>query len=77
MYFEDKLVDSTTVSDDVVVSNADKHFIDDELFQRLLKVRDDIYDVTQVRPTIRKLVNLIIDKADLKAIKDQLTKQYS
>ena len=77
MYFEDKSVNSDTVSEDAVISNADKHFIDDELFQRLLTVRDDIYDVTQVRPTIRKLVNLIIDKADLKAIKDQLTKQYS
>lgn len=77
MYFESKAVDSAAVSDDVVVDNASKHFIDDELFQRLLRVRDDIYEVTQVSPTIRKLVNLIIEKADLKAIQDQLIKQYS
>ena len=77
MYFEDKAVDSTSVGDDMLVGNADKHLIDEELFQRIIKICDDIYKVTEVRPTIRKLVNLVIEKADLEAIRDQLVKKYS
>lgn len=77
MFYENKSEDSSIVSDDALVSNNDKRFLDDEIFQRLLIVREEVYRVTDVSPAIRKLVNLIIEKADLKAIQDQLIKQYS
>lgn len=36
-----------------------------------------VYQATEVNPTIRKLLYLIIEKADLDAIRNQLISQYS
>lgn len=77
MFYENKVESGNVISDDVLVSNNDKRFLDDEVFQRLLAVREEVYRVTDVSPAIRKLVNLIIERADLKAIQEQLIKQYS
>ena len=60
-----------------VQKGKDKHFIEDDHFQKLISVLDDIYNTTQVRPSLRKLVNLIIKKADINTIREQLIKQYS
>jgi hypothetical protein len=71
------LKDIKTVSDMQDNDDKNKHFIDDDLFQKLLAIRDEIYHATHVNPSPRKLVNLIIKQTDLTAIRDQLIKQYS
>ncbi len=60
----------------VAPASKDKHLINDEHFQRLTALRDEVYKATEVNPTVRKLLYLIIERADLKAIRDQLIKQY-
>lgn len=58
------------------MTTKDKHLIDENNFQKLIQVQEDIYNMTEVRPSLRKLVNLIIDEVDIDAIKNQLIKQY-
>lgn len=56
--------------------NKSQHIIDDINFQKLLNIKNEVYQATEVSPTIRKLVNLIIEHANLENIRDKLIKQY-
>lgn len=64
-------------SNNPVESKQDKHLITDIHFQQLTRVRDEVFQATQVKPSVRKLLCLIIEKTDLAAIREQLIKQYS
>jgi hypothetical protein len=60
-----------------VVSNKDnKHFVDDELFQKLLAIREEIYQATEINVSPRKLVNMLLRQSDFEALRDQLIQQY-
>lgn len=69
-----------TYQDNPAISQStmtrEKHLIEDYNFQKLITVQEEIYQVTQVKPSLKKLVNLIIDQSDLANIRDQLIKQY-
>jgi hypothetical protein len=71
------LEDVKTISDMQNNCDRNKYFIDDDLFKKLLAIRDEIYQATHVNPSSRKLVNLIIKQTDLTVIREQLIKQYS
>lgn len=66
--------DNSAVSQSTIA--REKHLIEDYNFQKLITVQEEIYQVTQVKPSLKKLVNLIIDQSDLTNIRDQLIKQY-
>ena len=57
--------------------NENKHFIEDELFKKLLAIREEIYQATEVNVSPRKLVNQLLKQADLQGLRDQLIQQYA
>jgi len=57
-------------------NNENKHFIEDELFQQLLVIREEIYEATEINVSPRKLVNLLLKQANFQALRDQLIQQY-
>lgn len=65
------------ITDNQSVNSKERHLITDENFKKLNDIREEVYQTTEVSPTVRKLVNLIIEKAYLEVIRDQLIKQYS
>jgi len=60
-----------------VSDNKDKHFIENELFEKLLAVREEIYQKTEINVSPRKLVNMLLKQSDFQALRDQLIQQYS
>lgn len=60
-----------------VKDSSEKHLISDVHFQQLMALRDEVYQSTQVNPSIRKLLYLIIEKANLDTIREQLIQQYA
>ena len=54
-----------------------KHFIDDNLFQKLLAIREEIYESTEINVSPRKIVNLLLKKADFQALCQELIQRYS
>ena len=57
-------------------SKKARHLITDENYQTLLAIQNDIYQRTEVTPAMRKLINLIIENANLDKIREQLTAAY-
>lgn len=68
---------SKSVVDAQVLEEKDKHFIEDEVFQKLLAIRESIYLETEINVSPRKLVNMLLKKSDFDALRDQLINQYS
>ena len=52
------------------------HLLQNDTFQRLLALQENIYQATKVKPSMHKLVNLIINQSDLKIIQETLIQQY-
>ena len=50
-----------------------KHFILDEKFQLLKQCQKEIFTETEISPSIRKIVNDLINEVNLKTIKHQFT----
>lgn len=65
------------VSQSQVLVNKDKHFIEDKIFEKLLEVREEIYQKTDVNVSPRKLVNMLLEQSDFKALSHKLIEQYS
>jgi hypothetical protein len=61
---------------EVVSNKENKHFVDDELFQKLLAIREEIYQATEINVSPRKLVNMLLKRSDFEALRDQLIQQY-
>lgn len=57
--------------------NENKHFIEDELFQKIIAIREEIYEATEINVSPRKIVNLLLNKSDLKALCQELIQRYS
>ena len=63
--------------DSSAIENKEKHFIEDELFEKLLTIREAIYIKTEINVSPRKLVNMLLKQANFDALRDQLIQQYS
>ena len=57
-------------------ANKEKHFIEDEIFEQLLKVREEICQKTEINVSPRKLVNMLLKQSDFEVLRDQLIQQY-
>ena len=55
----------------------DQHLLSDKNFQQLSLLREEIYQATQVKPSMKKLVNLIIEEVNFNLIRQQLIQKYS
>lgn len=69
-----KTIENTQSNDNH--SKKARHLITDENYQTLLAVQNDIYQRTEVTPAMRKLINLIIENANLDKIREQLIAAY-
>lgn len=74
---ENNQENQSIVSRSAISANKEKHFIEDEIFEQLLKVREEIYNKTEINVSPRKLVNMLLKKSDFEALRDQLIQQYS
>ena len=59
------------------VDKDENYFLENINFQKLMGIREEIYQATQVKPSVKKLVNFLIQESELMKIFDQLIKQYS
>ncbi len=66
-----------SVIDSSVLDGQEKHFIENELFEKLLAVREEIYLKTEINVSPRKLVNMLLKQSNFDALRDQLIQQYS
>jgi hypothetical protein len=59
-----------------VSSNKEgKHFIEDAIFEKLLAIREEIYQQTDINVSPRKLVNSLLQQSDFEALRDKLVAQ--
>lgn len=49
------------------------HFIEDQHYEAIKQLQTEIYNATQVKPSIRKLVNYIIGDMNIDKIRQTLT----
>jgi hypothetical protein len=63
--------------DGSVLEVQEKHFIENEVFEKLLALRDAIYLKTEINVSPRKLVNMLLKQSSFEALRDQLIQQYS
>ena len=55
-----------------------KYFISEDNFQALRKLQQEISEKTEFSPTIRKLVNMLINKEEnIMQLKNELINQFS
>lgn len=66
-----------SVIDSSALDGQEKHFIENELFEKLLAVREAIYLKTEINVSPRKLVNMLLKQSNFDALRDQLIQQYS
>ena len=46
-------------------------------FQKLIDVKESVYQETDVSPSVSKVVNMVIDQADLEMIRQKLIERFS
>lgn len=51
-------------------------FIIEENFRRLRQIQQEIFTLTEISPSIRKLVNLLITEENITQLKMKLIEQY-
>ena len=61
----------------LVIDKEVKRYIDDDVFQQVLVMRDTIYQQTDVNVSPRKLVNMLLRQSDFQALSIKLIQQYS
>ena len=60
-----------------VVNEKRQYFINDEKFQLLRQYQQEIFEVTEVSPALRKLVNELISVENLEKVKTKFINQWS
>lgn len=65
----------TNVKSDAKEDNK-QFFITEENFQQLRQIQQEIFTVTEISPSIRKLVNLLITEENITPLKTKLIEQY-
>lgn len=68
---------STDTTESSTTTGEQKFFINEDNFQRLRQLQQDIFETTGVSPSIRKLVNLLITEENICHIKMKLINQFS
>lgn len=63
------------VSPQMSATNS-KNFIDDAIFEKLLAIREEVYQKTDINVSPRKLVNMLLQDANFEALRDNLIKKY-
>lgn len=58
-------------------SNHSIHFLTDENFNKLRQFQNEIYQLYEVSPSIRKIVNSLITNENLNQLKEQFMKQLN
>ncbi|MDF2868288.1 MAG: hypothetical protein K0S11_1758 [Gammaproteobacteria bacterium] len=62
-----------TTFDNLAMKEEEKqHLINEENFQRLRQLQQDIYKATELSPSVRKLINLLITEENLQQLKSFL-----
>jgi len=57
--------------------NHSTHFLTDENFNKLRQFQNEIYQLYEVSPSIRKIVNSLITNENFNQLKEQFMKQLS
>ena len=60
-----------------VVNEKRQYFINDEKFRLLRQYQQEIFEVTEVSPALRKLVNELISVENLEKVKTKFINQWS
>lgn len=71
-----EVFNSTNQEGNKITEINSNHFIEDKHYQAIKQLQEEIYKETQVKPSIRKLVNLIIGGMDHEKIRQMLIDQY-
>lgn len=53
-----------------------KYLISDVNFQRLRQLQQEVFDATDVSPSVRKLVNVLIEQVNFQQLKEVLISQF-
>jgi hypothetical protein len=48
------------------------HFIDDEKYEILKNIQQQVFEATEVNPTVRRLVNALITQENLYKVRDRM-----
>lgn len=62
---------------EVIQVSSTKYFIEDALFDKVLVIKEQIYQKTEVNVSPRKLVNMLLSEADFAALRDKLIAHYA
>ena len=58
-------------------TEAKQYFINDDKFQLLRRIQQEIYEATETSPAIRKLVNELINDENLQKVKTKFVAVWS
>jgi hypothetical protein len=58
------------------VTDEKQHFFNDEKFQLLKQCQQEIFDSTEVSPSIRKIINDLINEENLQQFKSKFINQW-
>ncbi len=64
------------VENQVVIEKEVRHFIEDDVFQKLSAVRESVYQATDVSISIRNLVNILLKQANFEVLCDERIQRY-
>ncbi len=73
---EDGLIETSEVVIDNESTETRKFLLREETFEDFKKVQREILDKTEVSPSIRKMVNMIITKETIDKVKEELILKY-
>lgn len=69
--------ETLTTFDNLAMKEEEKQYlINEENFQRLRQLQQDIYKATELSPSVRKLINLLVTEENLQQLKSFLLEQY-
>ncbi|HAT7747585.1 TPA: hypothetical protein KKX05_002752 [Legionella pneumophila] len=69
--------DDLNVNDDSETHEKKDFLLNQENFERLMKIQRDIEAETEMRPTFKKLINALVTDEALLAVKQRLIEQMS
>jgi hypothetical protein len=73
---EDDLIESSETAIDNEPTETRKFLLTEETFENFKKVQHEILDKTEISPSIRKMVNMIITKEEIDKVKEELILKY-
>ena len=73
---EDGLIETSEVIGENESAEIRKFLLAEETFEAFKKVQREILDKTDISPSIRKMVNMIITEEEINNVKDKLILKY-